>query len=214
MKVTGLLALALLLHNTASAEVSAVNMLTDTCVACHGEQGNSVGPAIPNLSGMSPNYMMAAMLAYKYDDEDELEEVIDADPDFEDVEIFPRYSTIMGRIAKGYTEEEIKLIAEYFSALTPQFPTQTYDSDMASAGAELHELHCDKCHENEGRSAEDDTGILAGQWKPYFLYTMHDFISGNRAMPKKMKKELDEIAESVGDDGIKQLAEYYASINE
>jgi len=43
---------------------------------------------------------------------------------------------------------------------------------------------------------------------------MSDFISGERAMPKKMKKELDEIADAVGDDGIKQLAEYYASITE
>ena len=215
IKVTGLLALSFILPNTVGAEDNvSTHMITDTCVACHGDEGNSVGPAIPNLSGMSPNYMMAAMLAYKYDDEDELEEVIDADPDFEDVEIFPRYSTIMGRIAKGYTEEEIKMIADYFSNLTPKFPTQTYDSELASAGAELHELHCEKCHENEGRSAEDDTGILAGQWKPYFLYTMHDFVSGQRAMPKKMKKELDEIAEAVGDDGIKQLAEYYASITE
>ncbi len=214
MKVTGFLALTILLHNTATAEQNNVTMLTDTCVACHGDQGNSVGPAIPNLSGMSPNYLMAAMLAYKYDDEDELEEVIDSDPDFEDVEVFPRYSTIMGRIAKGYTEEEIKLIADYFSELTPVFPTQTFDADLASAGQELHEIHCDKCHENEGRSAEDDTGILAGQWKPYFMYTMHDFISGDRAMPKKMKKELDEIAETVGDDGIKQLADYYASITD
>jgi len=214
MKVTGLLAITILLHNAAIADDRAVHMITDTCVACHGEQGNSVGPAIPNLSGMSPNYMMAAMLAYKYDDEDKLEEVIDSDSDFEDVEIFPRYSTIMGRIAKGYTEAEIKMIAEYFSGLTPKFPSQSYDSELATAGAELHELHCEKCHENEGRSAEDDAGILAGQWKPYFLYTMSDFISGERAMPKKMKKELDEIADAVGDDGIKQLAEYYASITE
>jgi hypothetical protein len=33
-------------------------------------------------------------------------------------------------------------------------------------------------------------------------------------MPKKMKKELDEIAEEAGDDGIKQLAHYYASITD
>jgi len=215
MKVAGLLILTILLHTAAIAGDRSVTMITDTCVACHGDQGNSVGPAIPNLAGMSPNYLIAAMLAYKYDDdEDKLEEVIESEPAFEDVEEFPRFSTIMGRIAKGYTIEEIKMIAEYFSSITPKFPTQDYDADLASAGQELHEVHCDKCHENEGRSAEDDTGILAGQWKPYFMYTMHDFINGDRAMPKKMKKELDEIAETVGDDGIKQLAEYYASISD
>ena len=30
--------------------------------------------------------------------------------------------------------------------------------------------------------------VLAGQWKPYFMYTMHDFINGDRAMPKKDEK--------------------------
>jgi sulfide dehydrogenase cytochrome subunit len=189
-------------------------MLTNTCVACHGNAGNSTGPAIPNIAGLSPIYFMGAMLAYKYDDEDQLEEVIDGDLDFEDVEAFSRYSTIMGRIAKGYTEEEIKLMAEYFSEQEVVRPTQTVDADMAAAGKKLHKKHCEKCHENEGRSAEDDTGVLAGQWAPYFLYSMHDFSNGERAMPKKMKKTLDNISSTVGHAGIEQLAHYYASIQD
>lgn len=212
IKVTGLLLVSALFNHGAIAD--GANMLTDTCVACHGSDGNSVGPAIPNLAGISPNYMMGAMLAYKYDDEDKLEEVIDADPDFEDVEVFPRYSTIMGRIAKGYTEEEIKQIATYFSEEAPVFPTQAFDAAKAKAGKKLHEKHCEKCHEDGGRSAEDDAGVLAGQWKPFFLYTMSDYMNGDRAMPKKMKKQLEDISESVGHDGIEQLADYYASITE
>ena len=150
-------------------------MLTNTCVACHGNQGNSTSPAIPNIAGLSPIYFMGAMLAYKYEDADQLEEVIDGDIDFEDVEAFSRYSTIMGRIAKGYTEQEIKLMAEYFSTQEVERPAQTVDVAMAAAGEKLHKKHCEKCHENEGRSAEDDTGVLAGQWQTYFLYSMHDF---------------------------------------
>lgn len=215
IKVTSALLISALFSYSAIADGHGTNMLTDTCVACHGGDGNSVGPAIPNLAGISPNYMMGAMLAYKYDDDDEkLEEVIDSDPDFEDVEVFPRYSTIMGRIAKGYTEEEIKQIAEYFSKETPVFPTQSFDADKAKAGKKLHEKYCEKCHEDGGRSAEDDAGVLAGQWVPYFSYTMTDFMNGERAMPKKMKKKLEELSESVGHDGIEQLADYYASITE
>ena len=209
-------ALALLpcISATALAETSEVEMLAGTCVACHGNAGNSVGPAIPNLAGVSPNYFLAAMLAYKYDDEDELEEVIDGDEAYEDVEAFTRFSTIMSRIAKGYTEDQIKAMAVYFSEQEPVRPTQEFDADLAKAGKKLHDAHCDKCHENEGRSAEDDTGVLAGQWQPFFIYTMNDFIDGHRGMPKKMKKELDEIAESVGDEAIEQLAHYYASITD
>ncbi len=194
---------------------AATNMLADTCVACHGKDGNSSGPAIPNLAGMSPNYLMGAMLAYKYDDdEDKLDSVIESDEDFEDVEAFPRYSTIMGRLAKGYTEEEIKLLANYFSSETPVRPAQEFDSAKAAQGKKLHDKYCEKCHEDEGRFADDDTGVLAGQWKPFFLYTMHDFNSGDRAMPKKMKNKLEEMAETDGAEAIEQLADYYSSITE
>jgi len=193
---------------------SNTTMLTNTCVACHGNEGNSNGPAIPNIAGLSPIYFIGAMLAYKYEDEDQLLEIIDGDVDFEDVEAFPRYSTIMGRIAKGYTEEEIKLMAEYFSAKEVVRPAQAFDVTMAADGKKLHEKYCEKCHENEGRSAEDDTGVLAGQWQPYFLYSMHDFSHGARAMPKKMKNTLDQISSTVGHTGIEQLAHYYASIQD
>jgi len=212
IKASGLILIASI--SSASLAADDVEILANTCVACHGDAGNSSGPAIPNLAGVSPNYFMAAMLAYKYEDEDELDEVIDGDEAYEDVEAFTRYSTIMGRIAKGYSEDQIKAKADYFSNQAPQRPTQSFDADLAAAGKKLHDQHCDKCHENEGRSAEDDTGVLAGQWQPYFIFTMNDFNSGDRGMPKKMKKELEEIAEQAGDDGIKQLAHYYASITD
>ena len=214
IKVTGLLLIGILLHGNAVADQAAASMIVDTCVACHGNEGQSVGPAIPSLSSMSPNYLMGAMLAYKYDDPEELEAVIDGDADFEDVEAFPRYSTIMGRIAKGYTEEEIKLIGDYFSDKAIHLPAQEFDADSAAKGKKLHKKYCEKCHEDEGKYAEDDTGVLAGQWKPYFVYSMRDFANGDRAMPKKMKNKLSEMTDSVGPESIEQLADYYASISE
>lgn len=209
-----MLLMSALLSSNAIADQGAASMITNTCVACHGDDGQSVGPAIPSLASMSPNYLMGAMLAYKYDDADELEAVIDGDSDFEDVEAFPRYSTIMGRIAKGYSEEEIKLIGEYFSKQEIYLPEQVHDADSAAKGKKLHEKYCEKCHEDEGKYAEDDTGVLAGQWKHYFIYSMRDFANGDRAMPKKMKNKLNEMTESVGQDSIEQLADYYSSISE
>ena len=120
----------------------------------------------------------------------------------------------MGRIAKGYTEDEIKLMAAYFSNQKLAFPAQTYDSESAERGRKIHERHCDKCHEDEGRYAEDDTGVLAGQWIPYFIYSMTDFREKHRDMPKKMKKELDEIDENLGDKAYQNLADYYASVKD
>ena len=102
----------------AAAEGASAEMLSNTCLGCHGPGGISEGPATPTISGMSEIYIIGAMLAYKYDnDEDKVDEIIEADVDFEDVEFFARTSTVMNRISKGYSEAEIKTIAKHFANL-------------------------------------------------------------------------------------------------
>ena len=75
----------------------------------------------------------------------------------------------------------------------------------------LHKKYCEKCHEDGGRSSEDDAGILASQMMPYLRNTMADFTSGGREMPKKMKKKVDSLKKSKGDKGMDQLIHYYGS---
>ncbi|MCY4641867.1 MAG: cytochrome c4 [Gammaproteobacteria bacterium] len=195
-----------------ASEMASPSMLSDTCLGCHGPSGISDGPATPTISGMSEIYLIGAMLAYKYDnDEDKVDAVIEADPDLEDVEYFARTSTVMDRIAKGYTEAEIKAIAKYFAALPFKAQKQDVNVEQAQAGASIHENHCEKCHEDGGRSAEDDAGVLAGQWIPYLEYTMADFFSGDRAMPKKMKKQMKEVHEMHGENSVAELIQFYAN---
>lgn len=206
-----------LLHlSTASAEdtdMASPSMLSGTCLGCHGPGGISAGPATPTIAGMSELYIIGAMLAYKYDnDEEKIDTVIESDPDFEELEYFARTSTIMNRIAKGYSEAEIKVISKYFAELPfKKAQEQSVDQAQAKTGAEIHEMHCEKCHEDGGSSAEDDAGVLAGQWIPYLEYTMEDFASGDRDMPKKMKKQIREAHEVYGDAAIDQLIQFYAS---
>ena len=194
-----------------SAETASPAMLSDTCLGCHGPDGISDGPATPTISGMSEIYIISAMLAYKYgDDEDKVEAIIEADPDLEDAEYFARTSTVMDRIAQGYTDAEIKLIAKHFASLPFKPVQQDVDSKQVKTGAEIHENHCEKCHEDGGRSAEDDAGVLAGQWIPYLEYTMADFASGDRGMPKKMKKQMKDAHAAYGDQSIADLIQFYA----
>ncbi len=204
--------LGLFCVNTASAEGASASMLADTCLGCHGPAGISAGPATPTISGMSELYIIGAMLAYKYDnDEDKVDAVIEADEEMEDVEYFARTSTVMNRIAKGYTENEIKLLAKHFAGLPFVAAEQTANAEQAAAGADLHEAHCEKCHEDGGSSAEDDAGVLAGQWIPFLQYTMADFASGDRDMPKKMKKQMEEAHAASGDDAMRDLIQFYAN---
>ena len=175
---------------SALAATPSAEMLGNTCAGGHGTDGSSHGPATPSIAGISSEYFIDAMKAYKDGS---------------------RPATIMTRIAKGYSEEEIKLMAGFFAGKKMQRIDQPHDAKLAKSGAKLHEKYCEKCHEDGGRSSEDDAGILAGQMAPYLTYTLNDMRSGARDMPKKMKKKVEELDAKYGDKGVNALINYYAS---
>jgi sulfide dehydrogenase cytochrome subunit len=165
-------------------------MLGNSCAGCHGTNGVSYGPAAPTIAGFSAEYTIEAMKEYKSDE---------------------RASTIMGRIARGYSDDEIKAMAEFFAKQKFMAADQKIDTALVGKGKKLHDKYCEKCHEDEGTSNADDAGLLAGQWMPYMHYTMEDFISGKRSMPKKMKKKVEKMQKKEGDEAMKALLNFYAS---
>lgn len=73
--------------------------LAATCANCHGTQGKAVkDAALPGLAGMKADYLAAQMQAFRKGE---------------------RKATIMHQIAKGYSDEQVRLLAEYFAAQTP-----------------------------------------------------------------------------------------------
>jgi sulfide dehydrogenase cytochrome subunit len=92
LALLGTLALSL---NSQAAEVSQGAMLSNSCAACHGTDGKSPG-AIPSIHGKSAEFISQAL---------------------KDFRSGKRESTVMGRHATGYSDEEIKLIADYFAGL-------------------------------------------------------------------------------------------------
>jgi len=187
-------------------------MLAETCAGCHGTDGASVGPASPTLAGMDAAYFTELMQGFR------------------DGKI---YSTIMGRIAKGYSDEEFELMAGYFHG-KPYVPAkQPFDQALAAKGKKFHDKFCEKCHSEggapltgeakakaEGEAEEEEEGeesggeeyqILAGQWIPYLVYAMEDFRADRREMPKKMKSKLKDLITKEGENGLMAIYAYYAS---
>jgi cytochrome c553 len=68
--------------------------LAATCANCHGTNGNARGDMKP-LAGVSAEKIAAAIADYKSGNQP---------------------ATIMHQIAKGYTDEQIKLVANWFAA--------------------------------------------------------------------------------------------------
>ena len=86
--------LMLLITGSSLTADSRPAMLANPCAGCHGTDGASPGP-IPPLKGLPSSYIISSMKAFKADQ---------------------RKGTVMNRIAKGYTDEEITLMAKHFEA--------------------------------------------------------------------------------------------------
>ncbi len=169
---------------------ASAEMLAGPCVACHGTTV-SAGPASPTIVGMSEEYFVETMEAYKSGD---------------------RFSTIMQRIAKGYSGGEIKTMGKYFSSKKYKPALQGVKTSLANKGKAYHDKYCEKCHEDGGRSQEDDAGLLAGQWMPYLHATLDDYISGrNKVMDKKMRTKLKRMVDEQGAGSVEALVHYYGS---
>jgi cytochrome c553 len=97
MKTICHLAAALLVVAAFPAQAQSANLgrnLAATCANCHGTNGQARGDSKP-LAGVSAEKISAALADYKSG----------AQP-----------ATIMHQIAKGYTDDQIKLIAAFFAA--------------------------------------------------------------------------------------------------
>jgi sulfide dehydrogenase cytochrome subunit len=169
---------------------ASASMLSHTCAGCHGTNGASAGPATPSIGGISAVYFEEVMQGFKSGEIN---------------------STIMTRIAKGYTDEEITAMGEYYAKQPFVAAKQDFDAGKVKKGAKLHDKYCEKCHADGGTSAEDDSGILLGQLTKYLHYTMTDFKAGDREMTKKMKKKVNQLMKKEGDAGMDALLNYYAS---
>jgi len=72
-------------------------MLAASCAGCHGTDGQSPD-SIPTIQGKSADYIAGKLRAYKAGE---------GNP------------TVMNRLAKGYSDEEIDAIAAWFAAREP-----------------------------------------------------------------------------------------------
>jgi cytochrome c553 len=71
--------------------------LAANCANCHGTNGNAKG-AMPSLAGQQKNFIVEQLKAFRDG---------------------KRPATIMHQLAKGYTDPQVELVADYFSRQKP-----------------------------------------------------------------------------------------------
>lgn len=160
-------------------------MLSNTCNGCHGTNGASAGPSMPIIGGQTPGYIEDAMKKFKSGE---------------------RPSSIMGRLAKAYSDEDFKAMDKFFSEKKFVRTKQETVAAKAAQGKTVHEQNCKKCHLENGRESEDG-GVIAGQWAEYLQITMNEFQDKTRPMPKKMAEKFEGLSK----DDVDALIHFYAS---
>jgi sulfide dehydrogenase cytochrome subunit len=79
-----------------SQDRTAARNLVAACFTCHGTDGRSVGGVPPALAGLDRQYLLQTLKDFKAG---------------------KRPATIMHQQAKGYTDQELEIIAGYFASV-------------------------------------------------------------------------------------------------
>lgn len=175
---TAALAVALLgapaaAQDTAQAEqdrqpsVDAGRALTATCVACHGEDGNSLVPAYPSIAGQNARYLFRQMRLMR-DGE--------------------RPAGLMAGQLDNHTDTELADLAAYYEAQAPAVgqadPEQALQLGEAIYRGGLLEKRvsaCTACHAPDGRgNALAGFPRLSGQQPEYMVEQLKAYREGLR----------------------------------
>ena len=157
---------------SATAQAGAVSgsMLGNTCAGCHGVNGASAAETMPIIGGQSKTYIESTMKQYRDGS---------------------RAATIMGRIAKGYNDEQIAAMSAFFAKQPWVSAPQPVDAKLAKQGEALYAKKCKMCHAENGSKVPDGAPPrLAGQRTAYlrnFLDCVNDAKCANN---HPMKEQL------------------------
>lgn len=95
-----LLACHLLPTQAVAQHVLDASVLAGSCANCHGTDGRSPG-VIPTIAGRPETVLLQQLQAFKSDTP-------------------PANTTVMNRLVKGFSDEELILLAQHFSKISAQ----------------------------------------------------------------------------------------------
>ncbi len=158
------------------------------CAGCHGYDGNSLNPHIPNLAGQSFRYLVKASKDYRDG---------------------VRQSQLMRAPLQRLSDKTIINIAAYYSRQTPQ---SQLHKDIASATAfnpladgEKIAASCNSCHGENGNSSKAGVPSLTGMHVKYIVSATQAYQHGQRQHPA-----MQDIVSFYSDTDIEKAAYFYA----
>jgi cytochrome c553 len=157
------------------------------CFACHGENGLSVAKDIPNLAAQPPLSITYQLIQFRGEQ---------------------RKGGGMEAITQALSDQDMRNIAAYFSALPPP-PAQSGYADKIAKGQQIAGTqYCNSCHGPQ-LQGQKHIARLAGQSPEYLMTQLKAIRSGSRI---DMDGTMGSAARGLSDEDIESLAAYATSL--
>jgi len=175
---------------------------TQVCAACHGADGNSIGPANPKLAGQIPDYLAKQLANFKPAAAGKPAE---------------RNNAIMAGFAATLSPEDMRNVAAFYASQRLQ-PEKARNKDTIELGQKIYRAGiaekgvaaCAGCHGPRGEGVPGQFPALAGQYADYLHAQLMAFQSGARANdPNKMMRTT---AAKLSDAEMKAVTDYIAGL--
>jgi len=140
--------------------------LAGTCLACHGEIGNSFASIFPNIAGQNANYLLKQLL---------------------EIQSGQRQVLTMTGTLDNLSESDLSDIAAYYESQSRN--QGTAKQDLVELGESIYRAGiprkniaaCTACHSPTGSgNGPAAFPALAGQWPEYTVTQLKNFQSGER----------------------------------
>jgi cytochrome subunit of sulfide dehydrogenase len=197
----GLLGVVLSLTVAGGAWAADVNAVVAGCANCHDKDGLSTSSNVPIIAGLSAAYIADEIADYKKKERPCPQTEVRAGDK-------KGTKTDMCEVVKDLGDADVKGVADFFASKKFAPANQPFDAAQAKKGQTIAQQNCEKCHSKNGSFADDDSGILAGQWTPYLKEQLALFTSGKRNVDPKMKPVIAKL----DNDSFDALLNYYASL--
>jgi len=172
-------------------EISVAEKTVQTvCAACHGADGNAVITANPKLAGQHSAYLLKQLSNFKDKS---------------------RANAVMGPVAANLSADEMKNLAQYFSAQKPTLG-KAKANGTGSLGEKIYRggiaatqvPACAACHGANGAGIPNQFPRVAGQHADYIAQQLKTFRTGERANAPMMQA----IAVKMTDAEMQAVADY------
>ena len=169
---------------------TAEQIVSAVCIACHGQDGNSVISLNPKLAGQHPEYIEKQLTEFKSG---------------------KRANAVMSGIAAGLSAEDMKNLAIYFSSQKLTL-AQAKTNGAGSLGEKIYRggiqatnvPACAACHGANGAGLPKQFPRMGGQHSDYLQTQLKNFRSGERANAPMMTA----IATKMTDAEMAAVADY------